>query len=156
MIDTTIKVHQHYVTTKVRFWHNGDAYTEFCIATHEFPARLLQVSTGSHRDLWECCNAHTLDCPTDFPTFPYPAYLEVCLRFDDKHVCSVQSARYSEFQRGVVDFAPAFSNSLASYDLQMKVLTRMVTLIAERNAEELNKMILTLRAASGTGFKKLT
>lgn len=154
MIDVTIKVHKHYVTTKVRFWHNGDAYTEFCIATHEFPARLLQI--GGHRDLWDCCNAHTFDCPTDFPTFPYPAYLEVCLRFDDKHVCSVQSARYSEFQRGAMDFTNAFANSLASYELQMKVLARMAELIKERNAEELNKMILTLRAASGGAFKKLS
>ena len=93
MIDVTIKVHQHYVTTKTRFWGRGDSYTEFCVATHEFPARMLQI-TG-HRDLWECCMSHVLDTPSDFPTFPYPAYLEVCLRYDEKHVCSVQSARYS-------------------------------------------------------------
>lgn len=156
MIDLTIKVHQHYVTTKVRFWYNSDAYAEFCVCSHEFPLRALQEANGGQKDLWEASVAHLMDNHSDFPTFPYPAYLEVSLRYDEAGRCAVQSARYSEFQRGVVDFAPAFANSLASYDLQMKVLTRMATLIAERNAEELNKMILTLRAASGTGFKKLT
>ena len=153
MVDLTIKVHQHYVTTRVRFWYNNDAYTEFCICSHEFPLRAL--SQHSERDLYECCNCPVMGGHSDFPTFPYPAYLEVRLRYDNAR-CAVQEARYSEFQRGIIDFTQAFSNSLASYDLQMKVLTRMATLIAERNAEELNKMILTLRAASGTGFKKLT
>lgn len=154
MIDVTIKVHKHYINTKMRFWCNGDTYVEFSVGTHEFPARMLTAE--SRRDLWAICDAHVMDKPTDFPTFPYPAYLEVCLRFDDKHVCSVQSARYSEFQRGTMDFTNAFANSLVSYELQMKVLTRLAELIKERNAEELNKMILTLRAASGGAFKKLS
>lgn len=157
MAEITIKVHQHYVTTKVRFWHNNDAYSEFCVCSHEFPRWALRQT--SERDLYESCHANVASGHSDFPTFPYPAYLLVRLRvtYDRgmRHV-TVLEAKYSEFQRGAIDFTGAFSNSLATADLTMKVLENLTGAIAERNAEGLNKLVLTLRAASGGSFKKLS
>jgi hypothetical protein len=157
MTEITIKVHQHYVTTRVRFWYNSDAYAEFCVCSHEFPRWALQQT--SERDLYESCHANVASGHSDFPTFPYPAYLLVRMqvRYDRgmQHV-TVCEAKYSEFQRGIMDFTGAFTNSLASADLTRKVLDNLASMIASRNAEGLNKLVLTLRAASGGTFKKLT
>lgn len=156
-IRLSIRVHQHYIRSEIRFWYSSERYVQYGFSRKDFP-RIAFLQSDANA-LFSICQSEigNTQKDDDFPTFPYPAYLSVVIDFpnaSDHTDFTVVEAKYSETQRGLVDLTGAFTGKFITGELKRKVMANLLALVASRDESGLFKVINSLRTASGGKYVK--
>ena len=150
----TIHVHRNFTQTTLRLWDTNNTYTERSVCGRDIVLpTFLKLKAA---DMWEQLANVTTVQDESFPTFPYPAFLDIQLTMptgDLMEEVVVTSARFGT-PKGAIDFASSFSGSLITNDVRMAVLNKMMLRITNNEGDELIKTINALTAVSGKKLEK--
>lgn len=150
----TIHVHRNFTQTTLRLWDSNNTYTERSVCGRDvvLPTFLKLKAV----DMWDALSNVTTTQNESFPTFPYPAFLDIQLTMPTGNLMEevvVTSARFGT-PKGAIDFASSFSGSLITNELRIAVINKLMLRIANNEGDELIKTINGLTAVSGKKLEK--